>query len=285
MTFEQIVFTIIMHVGFILFTKPVLVRLRRIQQMSGGFRADQVGRRIRRFIWEVVLQGKVISQRPFAGFMHALVFWGFIAFVPMTIDHFASMYGWDILGQGTLRTCLSWSVAVWAIAVIIGITGLLLRRYVSRPEALGKLKVESGIVAMFIEILMVTYLLDLYVLTDHAAMATKINWWIHALTILAFMALIPRSKHMHLVLSPFTTFLKDFELAKIRPLDFEKEEFGAMKLSDFSGHTALSAFSCVECGRCYDHCPARSTGKALDPKKLMLDLQAGFLKDPEQFAL
>ena len=282
MTMSQIILTVAILVGLFLFIQPVWVRLRRIHQTSKGFHTDQIGRRIGRFISEVIFQGTVIKQRPFAGLMHALVFWGFMAFIPVTIDHFVRGYGGTFLGQGTVHAVITTIVAIFAVAVIIGITALLLRRYITRPPALGKVKVESGVVAIFIEILMVTYLLDLYVYTDPTTTTAQVNWWIHALTILAFLALIPRSKHLHLVLSPITTFLKDFELARIRPLDFEKEEFGAFKLSDLAAHTALSAFTCVECGRCFDHCPARNTGKLLDPKQLMLDLREGFLKDPEQ---
>ncbi len=282
MTLEQIIFTVILLLGLAAFVQPVVDRLRRVHKSSRGFQADQIGRRIGRLIWEVLFQGTVIKQRPFAGLMHAFVFWGFLAFVPVTLDHFGRMYGFYLLGHGAVRSVLTSIVAGFAVAVIIGITALALRRYIARPPALGKVKFESGLVALFIEILMVTYLLDLYVFTDHTALAAHVNSWVHAIVILVFMGVIPRTKHMHLVLSPFTTFLKDFELARIRPLDFEKEEFGAEKLSDLTAHTVLGAFTCVECGRCYDHCPARNTGKLLDPKKLMLDLRAGFLKDPDQ---
>ncbi len=282
MILERIILTLAILAGLYLFIQPIWFRLRRIHATTRGFHVDQIGRRIGRFISEVLLQDKIIVQRPFAGTMHALVFWGFLAFIPVTIDHFVRGYGGTLLGHGALRTFVTTAVAVLAVAVIIGITGLALRRYIARPAALGTIKPESGVVALFIEILMVTYLLDLYVFRDPTTAAARINWWIHALTILAFMALIPRSKHLHLVLSPVTTFLKDLELARIGPLDFEKEEFGAVKLSDLSAHTALGAFTCVECGRCYDNCPARSTGKLLDPKKLMLDLRDGFLKDPSQ---
>lgn len=279
---EKLLLTIAIAAGLYGFINPIATRLRAIQKTSKGFVVDQASRRIRRLIWEVILQGKVIAQRPFAGLMHALVFWGFLAFVPITIDHFGCGYGIRLLGTGAFYTSLATIVAILAVAVLIGIIALLIRRFVFHPPTLGPVKIESGIVGLLIVILMVTYLIDLYGINDHTTAAAKANWWIHSLSILAFMWLIPRSKHLHLVLSPVTTFLKDFELAKIRPLDFEKEEFGAVKLKDFSAHTALGAFSCVECGRCYDHCPARNTGKLLDPKKLMLDLRDGFLKDPEQ---
>ena len=54
-------------------------------------------------------------------------------------------------------------------------------------------------------------------------MAGRVNWWVHALVILAFLALIPASKHFHLVLSPITVFLKSPELGNVPNLDFEKE--------------------------------------------------------------
>ncbi|MBU0508091.1 4Fe-4S dicluster domain-containing protein [bacterium] len=243
-----------------------------------------MGERVNRFLREVVFQQKVIVERPLSGLFHALVFWGFLLFLLETIHHFATAYGWHPLGEGSFHRAYGGIVALFAVLVVIGITGLALRRFVFRPAALGKLSWSSGVVALFIEILMLTYLLTYFnALTD--PVAQRVNWWVHAVTILAFLALIPHSKHLHLVLSPLTTFYKDFELVRIRLLDFEKEEFGAEKLSDFSAHTILGAFTCVECGRCYDHCPARQTGKKLDPKQLMLDLRAGFLSDFDQTAV
>jgi Fe-S oxidoreductase len=135
--------------------------------------------------------------------------------------------------------------------------------------------------------LMVTYILGIYVF-DEKTVAYKINAWLHILVILAFLDLIPRSKHLHLLFSLFTTFLKDFELARIKPLHLDLEadeetwELGAETLKDLSKFTALCAFTCVECGRCYDQCPARNTGKKLDPKQLMLDLRESYLKGSEK---
>jgi Fe-S oxidoreductase len=154
---------------------------------------------------------------------------------------------------------------------------LAIRRFIFRPKALGEhLSLNSGIVALFIFTLMVTYLLDLYVLQEGTSGA-GVNWWLHSVVILAFLALIPQSKHLHLALSPFTVFWKDLTLARIKPLDIEKEEIGAEKLSDLEKHTVLGAFSCVECGRCLDHCPAQNTRKVLNPKQWMLDIRKGLL--------
>ena len=33
----------------------------------------------------------------------------------------------------------------------------------------------------------------------------------------------------------------------------------------------MNAYSCTECGRCTDACPANQTGKKLSPRKIMMD--------------
>ncbi len=282
---QQVILTILIIAALVLFFLPILKRLKIVQQGKGEFSLDDLPSRISRFISEVVFQSKVISQRPAAGLMHAFVFWAFMAFILETLNHFTKGYGWEYLGHGIIHWIISAVVAVFAVLALIGIVYLFIRRFIFRPDALGEhFSYTSGLVALFIAILMVSYLLELCCFEDGTS-AAQINWWIHAVTILAFLTLIPHSKHLHLVLGPFTTFLKDLTITRIRPLDFEKEEFGAEALTDLHKHTLLGAFSCVECGRCYDHCPARLTGKQLDPKQLMLDLRAGLLKDPSQNAV
>ena len=51
------------------------------------------------FIWEVLFQGKVIVQRPVAGAAHAFVFWGFLAFGLITVNHIASGFGLPLLSR------------------------------------------------------------------------------------------------------------------------------------------------------------------------------------------
>src|SRR5471030_1774562 len=97
------------------------------------------------------------------------------------------------------------------------------------------------------------------------------------MVILTFMALIPASKHLHLVLSPITVFLKSPELGRVPNLDFEKEEVGLEDVKDLPKKTVLDALTCVECGRCQVNCPAFAVGKELNPKTLILQAQAAVL--------
>src|SRR5271157_4387790 len=68
--------------------RKVLDVIRR-SRVTPDFQVAPVWPRIRQFLWEVLLQGKVIEQRPMAGLAHAFVFWGFLAFGLITINHIA----------------------------------------------------------------------------------------------------------------------------------------------------------------------------------------------------
>ncbi len=282
---ETIILAVLIVVAAVLFWQPVGRRIKLIDSARGRLSFDDFGRRLGRWFFEVVFQTTVIGQRPLAGFTHALVYWGFLFYIPATLHHFAEGFGFSLLGHGFIYELVSLVASIWSVLVLIGIVYLAFRRFVLRPDALGKhLSVTSGIVALFIIVLMVTYLLGQYRL-EAATLAYKINWWMHAMMILAFLAVIPHSKHLHLFFSPLTTFTKSFRLADVKPLDFEAEEFGAVELKDLPTHTALGAFTCVECGRCQDHCPAYQTGKVLNPKQIMLDLRQGYLTKPADTAV
>src|SRR6266436_3999504 len=76
--------------------------------------------RLARFIWEVLLQGKVIFDRPLPGIAHAFVFWGFCAFALVTINHLASGLGVNLLptDYAVVRS-YRYFVALFAIAVAV----------------------------------------------------------------------------------------------------------------------------------------------------------------------
>ena len=80
-------------------------RFRKVLNVIRGSRAttdfevSPLGPRIKQFLWEVMLQGKVIEQRPLPGLAHAFVYWGFLAFALVTINHIASAFGARFLSQ------------------------------------------------------------------------------------------------------------------------------------------------------------------------------------------
>jgi len=234
---------------------------------DADFRLQPIGPRIKKVLWEVGAQGLVIAQRPLPGLAHAFVFWGFCVFALVTLNHFASAFGLGFLsGEGFGRFYFYFAGA-FAVAVAISIAGLAFRRFVIRPKWLEPLSPESGLIAFLIFGLMVTYLASFFV--PEGTTASLALWWAHTLCLLVFLPLIPETKHMHLVLSPLTVFLERDGFSKIPPLVGD-EDFGLDSGKDLTRIASLQAYSCVECGRCTEHCPANTTGKVLNPKEIIL---------------
>ncbi|MFT4611407.1 MAG: heterodisulfide reductase subunit C [Glaciecola sp.] len=126
----------------------------------------------------------------------------------------------------------------------------------------------------------------------------RIAWWFHIIGILAFLNYLYFSKHLHILLAFPNTFygnLKpkgqfenleavtkevmmmmdpDADPFAAAPEGSEDEvpaKFGASDVQDLSWVNLLNAYTCTECGRCTDECPANQTGKKLSPRKIMMD--------------
>ncbi len=254
------------------FGAQVASRLRLIANAPNTFNTDEPGARLRRFLLDVVAQRRTIRERPLAGTAHAFVFWGFIAFGLYTAVEFLKGLGVVDLTHDGWFHAYRLVLTPFAVAVLSGIVVLAVRRGIVRPVALGPtVSRESIVIAGCIATLMITFLLTWRL--DETAIAGRINWWIHALVILGFLALIPASKHFHLVLSPVTVFLKSPELGNVPNLDFEREQVGLETVKDLGSKSVLDALTCVECGRCQVNCPAWGAGKELNPKAIILQTQ------------
>ena len=251
---------------------PITTNILRSKK-DVDFSLRPVGRRVWEFVWEVLCQSKVIRQRPLPGLAHAFVFWGFLAFALVTLNHLAVGLGHGFLQYAGFFGAFYFVFAgVWAMLVAVSIGALFVRRFVVRPKWLGaKVSVESGVIAGLIFLLMVSYLVTFFV--ADTSFAARGLWWIHTLSLLVFLPLIPRTKHLHLVLSPLTVFLKRREFSQIPKLVGD-EDFGLVAGQDLTQLTALQAYSCVECGRCTEHCPASATGKVLNPKEIVLGIRS-----------
>jgi heterodisulfide reductase subunit C len=123
----------------------------------------------------------------------------------------------------------------------------------------------------------------------------RTTWWLHISGILLFLNYLYYSKHLHIILAfPNTYFAKlspQGELSNMEAvtnevklmLDPEADPyaapateaapttFGAADVTDLNWVQLMNAYSCTECGRCTDECPANQTGKLLSPRKIMMD--------------
>jgi Fe-S oxidoreductase len=258
------------------FASQMAARWRLIRAAPDRFTFYDLGGRIRRFVSEVIFQTRTIRQRPVAGVAHLLVFWGFCAFGGYTVIEMLRGLGIVDLTHTRAFAIYKAILVPFALLVLAGMLHLLVRRVFLRPPGLGKtLSKESVLIGLFIITLMVTFLLTFTI--PEGRVAGRVNWWAHMLIILTFLGLIPNSKHLHLLLSPITVFLKSPLLQTVPNLDFEKEQVGLETVKDLPKKAVLDAFTCVECGRCQDNCPAYATGKLLNPKEIILQNESALL--------
>jgi len=272
---EKLLLFVLVAVSAALFWRRFGLVLDKIlkSKKDAGFRLFPLGKRVQDFVWEVMLQAKVVRQRPLPGLAHAFVFWAFCAFALVTLNHFAVGMGGGFLSpDGPIGRFYFYFAAIFALACAVGIAGLFVRRFLVRPRWLGKrLSWESGFIALLIFVLMTTYLAAFFV--SDTSPTARVLWWAHTLAILIFLPLIPHTKHLHLLLSPVTVFLSRGSFSQIPPLVGD-EDFGLVAGTDLTQLVCLQAYSCVECGRCTEHCPAANTGKLLNPKEIILGLRS-----------
>jgi Fe-S oxidoreductase len=258
-----------------LFLATVNRRLSSIFTRRWDISLDHIPKRLWRVFVEVLLQYRVVRDRPLVGILHAAVVWGFLAFAWVSAEHL-----WlGLRGLENATPAHSWYgafAAAWAFAVVVGMAGLTFRRFVLRPKALGKVSATSGLVAVLITALMVTFLLGRGVFPVGSP-AWKVNWWMHTVAFFSILVLIPKSKHLHILLSPITIFLRSETTSAMRPLREEGEDLGIIHFKDFDAKDILDINACVECGRCTQFCPANLAGETLNPKEIILDLQRGAL--------
>lgn len=106
------------------------------------------------------------------------------------------------------------------------------------------------------------------------------GFWTHATLVLVFLNILPYSKHFHIITAIPNIFFQNLDPpGRLAPtLDLEgkverEETLGIARIGQFDWKAVLDFFTCTECGRCSDHCPATRTGKKLSPKQFTIDLR------------
>jgi Fe-S oxidoreductase len=282
---EKLLLVTLIVTSAALFWKRFGVVVDKILQSrkDAGFRLFPLGKRVWDFFWEVLCQAKVIRERPLPGLAHAFVFWSFLAFALVTLNHIAVGLGIGFLDpSGAFGRLYFWFAGAFAVACAVSIAGLFIRRFLVRPIWLSRpavpgheISYESGIIAGLIFLLMATYLASFWV--SDGSVTARVLWWTHTLSLLVFLPLVSHTKHLHLILSPLTIFLSRGGFSQI-PALVGDEDFGLVTGKDLTQLVSLQVYSCVECGRCTEHCPANNTGKILNPKEIVLGVRS-YLND------
>jgi Fe-S oxidoreductase len=290
--------------GAALFFALAMARHLRIfaaARAEGPSPFDDVPARLVGLIQYAFIQTKMFKD-PRAAILHLGIFWGFILLTIGTANVVTGGVIQAILSiplDGALWAAISAMQNVVAAIVIVSILWAFERRLISRParltynrDALVILGMIGGLVAAelfaqvfefarygdqpgaFISAFLAARLRGLDPAVLEAGFA--ILWWAHILLVAAFLTYLPFSKHLHIATSFFNIYFR-----KLRPrgelpaMDLEREDatFGLRTLADLGWNDLLDGFTCTECGRCQQACPAWNTGKPLNPKHFIMGIR------------
>ncbi|CAZ97880.1 (Fe-S)-binding protein [Zobellia galactanivorans] len=334
--FPNILFVIVLIAGIGFFARNVKRLSRNIKLGKDVDVSDDKGQRWKNMAKIALGQTKMVV-RPVAGFLHIIVYVGFIIINIEVLEIVLD----GILGThrlfaplGSVYDVLIGSFEVLAFLVIVAVTVFWVRRNIIRvrrfikPEMTGWPKQDGNLILYIELVLMVLFLTmngadyqlqqmgaDHYLkagmfpvsqfmapLFEGMSMSSLIllertAWWLHIIGILCFLNYLYYSKHLHILLAfPNTYYGKLKPKGQFKNLDAvtaevklmmdpsadpfaapteedagEPEKFGASDVTDLSWVQLLNSYTCTECGRCTDECPANQTGKKLSPRKIMMD--------------
>ena len=284
-----------------------------LRAAAPAVRTGDTERRVRNEATIVLGQRKLL-QRIGPGLIHAFIFWGFLVLGPTIVI--------AMIGVVSKHATFPWlgdqgwyafMADVFAVLVLIGVISALWIRKVQRPERFrGSHLGEADLILALIAIIATTLLLwhatriALHLNEWPASAAPVSNLlsglfsdggvtrvlervfvWAHVITILGFLAYLPRSKHLHIATAALNVWYgRTAAPGRLEPLRFDDPDvpeedlrFGAGTAADLTWKEMLDTFTCTECGRCQDACPAFATGKTLSPKLVIMGLRDQVFSD------
>ena len=215
-----------------------------------------------------MLGQRKLLKRLVPGLMHALIFWGFIVLFPTIVLAAIEVAGGHVRQPEWYRVLAD----VFAGLVLAGVATAVVIRKVVRPARFqGSHLGEADLILTLIALVVITLLLWHHVGGTGFA-------WAHLVVIGVFLAYLPYSKHLHIFSAAVNVWLgRTRARGRLEPLRFDLPDdelrFGVATIADLTRKEVVDAFSCTECGRCQDACPAWATGKVLSPKLLIMGVR------------
>lgn len=318
MTVNPIAFGILLALSLLVFTASVIRRASLIRLGAADDRFDRVPQRIGRMISYAFGQKKVLS-RPF-GFNHALIFWSFLVLLGANsvfiLEGLFPGFSLEPLLPPPIYQFLMGSFDAASLAALVTVIIAFARRIFFKPDYLDSRYVkgrslEGFLILGFILLLMLAYfimngaliailgearpfmpvsslfgsILSSSPLADRLFPVATISWWVHAVVLCAFICFLPISKHMHILTAIPNCFFSSLDTKDLLPREefVPGNRFGVGKVTDFTWKDLLDSFSCTECGRCQDACPAHRTGKSLNPRQVVHTLKTNILANASAF--
>jgi Fe-S oxidoreductase len=308
MTLQSVLFGIVLAAALTLFGKNVLRLVRYLKIGKAENRFDRVGERLGRVAKIAFGQTKLLRE-PFAGVLHFLIFWGFVILLTAILESIGEglVPGFSFAFLGPVNPVLAFLQDLVGVLVVVSVLVSIFRRLVAPPM---RLKVEGHsqwdavlILGLIFTVMLTmfgqnaarmvmhpveadnarffsTIVAQLFSASDPGAVTAwyAVFFWGHMLAVLGFLNYLPYSKHLHILASVPNVYFSDLgPRGALKPLNLADEtatKFGATDVEDLSWKQLFNSYTCTECGRCTASCPANTTGKLLNPKKIFVDMRA-----------
>jgi len=143
------------------------------------------------------------------------------------------------------------------------------------------IQTQRGLTVEFLPLLSLPWILK-----DALAWASQASLWrlhigAYVLDVLTFYVLLcyrPFGIQFHVETSLFNVFFSKLERGTVKPVRWgvpddhleQVKSFGVKKFEDFTWKHMLDFYSCADCGRCSDNCPANAAGRPLSPRFLTI---------------
>jgi Fe-S oxidoreductase len=248
----------------------------------------------------------------YSGILHVFIFYGFIVLLTAIIQAFGEgiFPGFSLaLVGGT--SWLAFLQDIFAVLVLAGVAMAVINRVLIRPRQFQESnELDAAIILGLITVIMIGMLGQNGARVAQGAdpsatwrpvssaiarvfgglgwqggaaiPAHEIFYWVHILGVLAFLIYIPSSKHLHIGVAIPNIFFRKLGPkagAALDPIDLEHaDHYGVNKVTQHSWKNLLDLYTCTECGRCQEQCPAFLTGKPLNPKMIIVDSRENLFK-------
>lgn len=137
--------------------------------------------------------------------------------------------------------------------------------------------IQAGLHAEYLAPLSLAWFLKMMLLSSSKGTLQVIHilsYYVHDVTFFSFLCFLPMGKHFHVITSLFNVFFMKLDKGTIKPVKWgvtdeqldDLESFGVKKFEDFTWKHMLDFYSCADCGRCSDQCPANAVGRPLSPR-------------------
>jgi Fe-S oxidoreductase len=103
-------------------------------------------------------------------------------------------------------------------------------------------------------------------------------YFVHGVTFFFLLCYRPFGIQFHVETSLFTVFFAKLDRGTVKPVRWDVPDdqldqvksFGVKTFEDFTWKHMLDFYSCADCGRCSDNCPANAAGRPLSPRFLTI---------------